>query len=497
MPSEIRYSRATVGAPTMRQSSTLAAIFEEKYRPCPLPWLRKNRSRSTKFPVAKPRPRLRVWPAVAIAVAYWVAIATITRLDMVISQTFFATVIASFVTGMVFMLWLYSRLAALPGKDRLILLAALIIASAVVIALGDPSVGPMGLIFAGPGILCTAAAVWLLIARKWSTTVIRNGLLVVLALVWGQFLAVRINGIDGRQSASISGRWQKTAEELYLAEHASTAAPAPGNAVTADQHPLTLASGDWHDFRGENRQGELHGVKISTDWKACAAEALVEAAHRSRLVVVRGAGRSVVHAGAARQRRSRRLPRRGHRQGAVGPPQRWSLLRRSGRRGPPVESRFRRRSDLHNGRHGRGELPRRGNGQASLVQGRCQRGGSQGPNVGLFQLAARDQRHGHRLRGWTGDKGLLAYRTKDGQLAWSAATGPISYSSAQLVKFGTETQVLFLSDDGLIAIDPATGKQRWSYDAPGHQMLARCPAATDRRLGHSLRLRGLGRRGST
>jgi hypothetical protein len=135
-------------------------------------------------PVAKPRPRLRVWPAVVIALAYWVAIATIVKLDMVISQTFFSTVITSFVTGLAFIVWLYSR-RALPGKDRLILLAALIVATALVIVLGDPSVGPMGLIFAGPGILCTAAAVWLLIARKWSPAVIRNGLLVLLALVWG------------------------------------------------------------------------------------------------------------------------------------------------------------------------------------------------------------------------------------------------------------------------------------------------------------------------
>ncbi len=56
------------------------------------------------MPVAKPRPRLRVWPAVVIAVAYWVAMVTIMRLDMVISQTFFSTVIASFVTGLAFMI---------------------------------------------------------------------------------------------------------------------------------------------------------------------------------------------------------------------------------------------------------------------------------------------------------------------------------------------------------------------------------------------------------
>lgn len=421
-------------------------------------------------PVAKPRPRLRVWPAVVIALAYWVAIATIVKLDMVISQTFFSTVITSFVTGLAFIVWLYSR-RALPGKDRLILLAALIVATALVIVLGDPSVGPMGLIFAGPGILCTAAAVWLLIARKWSPAVIRNGLLVLLALVWGQFLAVRINGVDGRQSASISPRWQMTAEDLYLAERASTSTAAtPANAEPADTHPLTLASGDWPDFRGENRQGELHGVKIPTDWKAAPPKLLwkqrIGPAWSSFVVLgnrlftqeQRGKDEAVVCLDAATGKELWAHLNDGRfSDGQAG----------AGPRSSPV---FADGRIYTMGATGVVNCLDAATGKQIWSKDAAKEAGAKAPMWGFSSSPLVTGGMVIVYAGGPGDKGLLAYRTKDGQLAWSAATGPISYSSAQLVKFGTETQVLFLSDNGLIAIDPATGKQRWSYDAPAPQM---------------------------
>ncbi len=64
------------------------------------------------------------------------------------------------------------------------------------------------------------------------------------------------------------------------------------------------------------------------------------------------------------------------------------------------------------------------------------------------------------------DKGLLAYKLDDGEPAWTAATGPNSYSSAQLAAIDGVPQILFFSDEGLVAIEPATGKLLWKYDAP-------------------------------
>jgi outer membrane protein assembly factor BamB len=69
--------------------------------------------------------------------------------------------------------------------------------------------------------------------------------------------------------------------------------------------------------------------------------------------------------------------------------------------------------------------------------------------------------------GGKGEKGLLAYRIQTGEPAWSVATGPVSYSSPQVVSIHGQRQVLFLSDSGLVGIDGASGKVLWEHKAPG------------------------------
>jgi outer membrane protein assembly factor BamB len=66
--------------------------------------------------------------------------------------------------------------------------------------------------------------------------------------------------------------------------------------------------------------------------------------------------------------------------------------------------------------------------------------------------------------GAPGEKGLLAYHADNGEPAWTAATGHESYSSPQLITLGQEQQVVLLSDHGLTAVSPETGKVRWEYN---------------------------------
>jgi len=69
--------------------------------------------------------------------------------------------------------------------------------------------------------------------------------------------------------------------------------------------------------------------------------------------------------------------------------------------------------------------------------------------------------------GGAGDKGLLAYNIENGELVWSMATGPNSYSSPQLATIDGVQQVLMITGDELTGADPATGKAIWTHALPG------------------------------
>jgi outer membrane protein assembly factor BamB len=66
--------------------------------------------------------------------------------------------------------------------------------------------------------------------------------------------------------------------------------------------------------------------------------------------------------------------------------------------------------------------------------------------------------------GGPGDKGLFAFDTASGTVRWSAAAGNDSYSSPQLNAIAGEELVLMLSNDGLLFLDPATGRERLNYE---------------------------------
>ncbi len=61
------------------------------------------------------------------------------------------------------------------------------------------------------------------------------------------------------------------------------------------------------------------------------------------------------------------------------------------------------------------------------------------------------------------DKGLLAYTAKTGEPKWSAVAGKNSYASPELSSVGGDSQLLMLSNHGLAAVDPATGRPLWEH----------------------------------
>jgi len=66
--------------------------------------------------------------------------------------------------------------------------------------------------------------------------------------------------------------------------------------------------------------------------------------------------------------------------------------------------------------------------------------------------------------GGPGDKGLLAFDAASGALRWSVASATDSYASPQLNSILDEKLILMLTNDGLLLVDPATGRGRLNYD---------------------------------
>ncbi len=63
-----------------------------------------------------------------------------------------------------------------------------------------------------------------------------------------------------------------------------------------------------------------------------------------------------------------------------------------------------------------------------------------------------------------GDKGIIAFNVSDGQVAWSAAAGEMSYSSVQKINLLGQSHLCLLSNLGAHLWDPATGNSICNYD---------------------------------
>ena len=418
----------------------------------------------TYAPPDKPRPP-RVWPAVVLIGLYWACLGVSSLLEVsgFSKFLFLSAVLALAVLG--YLVWWLSN-GRVRWRDRLLVLACAIAAPVVAVFVADKSLGPVT-VFSGVPVMLTAWAVWLLLTRKASRPVWRNGLVVVLfaAACWPALF--RMQGLQGSGSADLRWRWTKSSEALYLAQRSGSAPTTRQAHSRPSAAALALRPGDWPAFRGANRDSVVRGVTIATDWNTSPPKLLwrqrVGPAWSSVIVVdgrvvtqeQRGPNEAVVcrdaetgselwvyeAPGRFEEAMGSLGPRatptfadgRIYAQGAAG-----QLVCLDGFGGRKVWSR-----DVLT--DAGGKMPDFGVSSSPLV--------THG-NVLVFS-------HGQ------GGKGLLAYRADTGELAWAANAGNISYSSPQLATLGGKEQVLMISDAGCFGIDPQSGAVLWKYDAPG------------------------------
>ncbi len=414
-------------------------------------------------PTAKPAaPALRVWPAILIVAVFWAGYIALMASDMVISQSFMSLVGVWLVCFLALMGWWLSR-RQLSWSERLAAVAVAVLGATLCALVSRETLGVMNAVYFGFPLVWTAWAGWLLFSRKASERTRRVGLLVAILLVWGAVSLLRVDGIDGKMLPSLHWRWTPTDEQLYLAQR--KAAKEIAGATADGGTPLVLESGDWPCFRGPGFLGEQNHPPIATDWNAAPPKLLwkrrVGPAWSSFVVLgdrlftqeQRGDDEATVCLDAAT----------GDELWAhVDKARFWDGQAGAGPRGTPT---------FHNGRlytyGATGILDCLDAATGKLLWTRDVVAETKAP-LPMWGFSSSPLVVENRVIVFAGgpdDKGLVAYEADSGEPAWDAASGPVSYSTAQLVSVDGQPQVLLLTDSGVVAVDPASGKRLWHYDA--------------------------------
>jgi outer membrane protein assembly factor BamB len=409
-----------------------------------------------------PAPQPRLWPAIVLVALYWTSRYMVYRQDMLYFYRFLYGMASAALLALAFLIWWWaSRRIRLVDKvyGFVIVCVGFFIAG----KLCHPSFGWFGLMTGGLPIVLTAATAWMalmLVCQPTGLAWNRLGILVVIALAWGYFTLIRIDGVNTELQADIRWRWQPSEEELFLSHRPAADVD---RAPSVDGWSPVLTAGDWPEFRGPDRQGLIRGDTFAPDWTS-------------------------------------QPPRQVWRQ-RVGPA--WSSVIVVGNRLFTQEQRGEQECvvcyDAASGHliwihedHARftesvsGAGPR---GTPTYAAGRVYTLGATG------LLNCLDGVTGHRLwshdieaevnakppmwglsgsplvadgraivfAGGDSDRNLLAYRADTGELLWTAPAGADSYSSPQLVTLAGRPQILMLSDHGLSAVDPATGALLWKH----------------------------------
>jgi outer membrane protein assembly factor BamB len=419
---------------------------------------------------SRPFRALRVWPAALLAGLMLVARFGPALLEGGASAHWMIAVFGPVLCCLLVLIW-WVAVSRATWKERLCGFVGIVAALALTLSLVDPTMrGPGTSYLTLPmGMLAFALAAISLAKHR---PLVRTAAALAVALAGFGFSALlRNEGMTGEYKMGLHWRWSQRPEALMLAG-IKPEKPAGGvnNAVskTADKagenYAIGLANPEWPGFRGADRAARALGPRISTNWaahppaqiwKIRVGPAWSSFAVAGQLLFTqeqRGPMETVVcyDAETGREVWKRELETRlDDPLGGPGPRATPTLadggLFVTGATGAfmrlnPLTGEIVWKEDLTTvaGR----KFPMWGFAASPLVTG------------GLAIVYA----------GGPGDKGLLAFDAASGALRWSAASACDSYVSPQLNTILGEPLVLAFSNDGLLLVDPATGRERLKYD---------------------------------
>lgn len=361
-------------------------------------------------------------------------------------------------TGFLIGLW-WVALSRANWLERVIGVLGIAVAFGLTLALLDPSMlGPAVMGITIPIGMAAFAIAAIACSRMLS---MKRTLIAVVAATagFGFSTALRGEGMWGDFAFGLDWRWNKTAEENFLASR-SEATPASIDATREDY----FTNPEWPAFRGLHRDGVQVGALVESDWESRPPEELWR-------ILVGPAWSSFTVAGPLLYTQEQRDTLESVVCYAADTGQEvWSQ---------GVESRF---SDPLGGPGPRATPTLAGDnlyamGAAGWLLKLDARDGSLNWQTDLSEVASREPpMWGFSssplvvddlvvvYAGGEDDKGILAFDVADGQLRWSAAAAPQSYGSLQIITVDERALIAILTDQGLQLHEPQDGTVALVYE---------------------------------
>jgi outer membrane protein assembly factor BamB len=459
---------------------------------------------------------LRLWPGVAAAVL----LLLVRFVAPVLVPEFGAFAIIGMVVGaLVILLW-WMFFSRAPWSERLGAIALMIVALLATSRIVHESIanGMMGMmiVILGVPVQAVTLVAWAVATRRAPDGLRRASMVAAILLASGAFALLRTGGISGAGTSDLSWRWTPSPEERLLSEVrdepvAISPAPTPetstqpaepearnrpvasesaGAATSASDErtdakgdegaptlPPTVAStkqeADWSGFRGVNRDGVVHGVRIDTDWSQSPPVQLWTraigpgwssfAVDGDLLYTQEQRGDDEI---VAAYRVTTGEPVWRHRDGARF----WESNGGAGPRATPTLS-----GDRVYAFGATGILNVLDAGSGAVVWSRNVASETETEIPG-WGFASSPLVVGGIVVVAPGGK-LVAYDRETGERLWVGPPHGGSYSSPQLVTIDRVPQVLQMSEAGLTSVAPGTGALLWEHMLPGGTIVQ--PAQTE------------------
>jgi outer membrane protein assembly factor BamB len=403
---------------------------------------------------------LRVWPALIL-----VAVIVLCRyvppfIEGASSQYWFVPMFFPMLASALMLIWWLAGSRA-TGREKLLGLLGLILAMVAIVMLSHRTMQgmitsyltlPLGMVGLGLGAL---------IHRNKQPKPRVRGVLLCAVLAMSITLLLRNEGVTGDYVFEIKPRWSSAAGvESWTASDAPPA-KSPDAAAAIE---TALATAEWPGFRGADRMGRTKAPKLATDWTA----------HPPKLLWKKAVGAgwsSFAVAGPYAFTEEQRGPYEVVvcYEVATGT-EVWTQQREArfeepmGGPGPRATPALADGAVFTASATGLVQRLKAGTGEVVWQQDFKTLAGREPPMWGFSSSPLVTHSLVIVFAGGAGDKGVMAFDAATGQPRWSVACGPESYSSPQLSKILGEETLLMLTNDGLLLLDPATGKVRLNYE---------------------------------